>query len=116
MTPAELFAGNDLGLEVYERVREIVGENVVVRTTKSQIAFRRKGGFAYLWAPGQYLRKPAAEVVLSIVLGRHDGSARIKEVAHPSPKHWIHHLEIHELTDIDEEVAAWLAEAAERVG
>jgi hypothetical protein len=116
MTPAEFFVGNELGLDVYDRVRKVLGEDVEVRTTKSQIAFRKKRGFAYLWAPGQYLRKPDAEVVLSIVLGRHDASARFKEVAHPSPKHWIHHLEIHEVSEIDDEVGIWLAEAAERAG
>jgi hypothetical protein len=72
--------------------------------------------FAYLWAPGRHLRNPDADIVLSIVLGRDDASERFKEVAHPSPKHWIHHLEIHQLSDIDEEVSVWLAEAAERAG
>ncbi len=114
MTPAELFAGNEVGLDVYDRVRAILGGDIEVRTTKSQISFRRKRGFAYLWAPGQYLRDPDAQVVLSIALERHDVSARFKEVAHPSPKHWIHHLEIHQVSDIDDEVATWLAEAAER--
>ncbi len=84
--------------------------------TKSQIAFRRRTGFAYLWAPGKYLDNPEAEVVLSIALGRHDHSPRFKEVAHPSSRHWIHHLEIRQVTDIDEEVTAWLDEAAERAG
>jgi hypothetical protein len=116
MTPAELFAGNELGLDVYDRVRKVVGEDVEVRTTKSQVAFRRKRGFAYLWAPARYLKNPDADVVLSIVLGRHDASARFKEVAHPSPKHWIHHLEIDEGSDIDDEVGAWLMEASERAG
>jgi hypothetical protein len=53
-------------------------------------------------------------VVLSIVLGRHDTSDRWKEVVHPAPAHWMHHLEVHELGDIDGEVAGWLLEAAAR--
>ncbi|MGZ4531368.1 MAG: DUF5655 domain-containing protein, partial [Mycobacteriaceae bacterium] len=84
--------------------------------SRSQAAFRRKRGFAYLWMPGQYLRGPTAEVVLSIVLGRLDESTRFKEVAHPAPAHWIHHLEIHNLSDLDDEVAGWLREAADRAG
>lgn len=90
--------------------------DVQVRTTKSQVAFRRKRGFAFLWIPGQYLRNPAAEVVLSIALGRRDASSRFKQVVHPSPKHWIHHLEIHHTADIDDEVVGWVREAAERAG
>jgi len=91
-------------------------EDVQVRATRSQVSFRRGGGFAYIWAPGMYLANPNAEVVLSIALGRHDDSPRFKEVAHPSPKHWIHHLEVGDIDEVDNEVAAWLIEAAERAG
>ena len=34
-----------------------VGE-ASVWVTKSQIAFRRRKGFAYVWRPGQYLNSP----------------------------------------------------------
>jgi hypothetical protein len=84
-----------------------------VRTTKSQVAFRRRRGFAYLWLPGRYLAHPAADVVRSVALGRRDESPRWKEVAHPSAAHWIHHLEITDPGQVDGEVEAWLEEAAE---
>ena len=87
-----------------------------VRVSKSQVAFRRRRGFAYLWLPGQYLTHPAAEVVLSIPLGRHDGSPRWKEVAHPSPTAWMHHLEVRSPGELDDEVAAWLREAWSAAG
>ncbi|MQA07525.1 MAG: hypothetical protein GEU98_03050 [Pseudonocardiaceae bacterium] len=87
-----------------------------VRVSKSQVAFRRKRGFAYLWLPGQYLAKPAVDVVLSIALGRHDESERFKEVVHPAPAHWMHHLELRDAGDLDDEVAGWLREAADRAG
>ncbi|MDV3222731.1 MAG: DUF5655 domain-containing protein [Intrasporangium sp.] len=101
---------------MYERVLGMVRElgPVEVRVSTSQVAFRVRRGFAYLWRPGQYLRNPAAEVVLSIALGRHDESARFKEVAHPSSRQWIHHLEVRDLADLDDEVSAWLHEAAAR--
>jgi Domain of unknown function (DUF5655) len=41
---------------------------------------------------------------------------RVKQVVHPSPPRWMHHLEFRNLDDIDDEVAAWLREAAERAG
>ena len=115
-TPEEFFAGHPFALAVHDRVLDMVQElaPVDVRVSKSQVALRLRRGFAYLWMPGQYLRHPDAEVVLSISLGRHDDSARWKEVAHPSPKHWIHHLEVRDLADLDDEVAEWLREAAER--
>lgn len=118
MEPEDLFAGHPLGVSVCKRVSSILEDigDVEVRTTKSQVAFRRKRGFAYLWPPGKYLAKPEAEVVLSIALGRHDDSGRWKEVVHPARKHWMHHLEVRRLEDLDEEVVRWLREAAERAG
>lgn len=114
--PEEFFGGQPAALAVFERVRAIIDRlrPFHVRVTKSQVAFRRKRGFAYLWRPGQYLKNPRAEVVLWIALGRHDESTRFKEVADPKPTQWMHHLEIHDIGDVDEEVADWLREAAER--
>jgi hypothetical protein len=116
MQPEEFFAGHPDAGAVFEKVRSILDGlgPVEVRTSKSQVAFRRKRGFAYLWMPGQYLARPTAQVVLSIALGRHDPSARFKEVVHPAPAHWMHHLEIHDAGDIDDEVVGWLREAADR--
>lgn len=116
MTPEEFLSDSMLGASALAAVKEMLAEfgDVEVRTTKSQIAFRRRRGFAYLWLPGMYLRAPQAEVVLSIALDRKLGSPRFKEVAHPSPHIWQHHLEIHDVADLDAEVHAWLCEAYER--
>ena len=118
MEPTEFFAGRPLGLAVYERVRSIVEGfgPVEVRVSKSQVAFRRRRGFAYLWLPGMYLANPAADVVLSIALRRRIDSPRWKEIAQPAPMTWMHHLEIHDLAELDDEVAGWLREAAEGAG
>jgi hypothetical protein len=114
MTPEGFFAGRPDAYAVFERVHAILAAYgpVQVRTTKSQVAFRRRRGFAYLWLPGQYLAEPGAEVVLSIALERHDGSPRFKQVAHPSAAYWMHHLEVNRIEDLDHEVAQWLTEAA----
>jgi hypothetical protein len=116
MQPDEFFDGHPVAAAVFEKVRSVLDGlgPVQVRTSKSQVAFRRKRGFAYLWMPGQYLSKPDAEVVLSIALGRHDRSKRFKEVAHPAPGQWMHHLELDGPGDIDDQVAGWLREAADR--
>jgi hypothetical protein len=84
---------------------------VTVRVSKSQVAFRRHRGFAYLWMPGMYLANPGADVVLSIALDRELASSRFKEVVHPSPRIWMHHLEIRSLDDLDDEVLGWLRAA-----
>lgn len=115
---AAFFAGHPVAQAVFDRVRSVLADagGCTVRVSRSQVAFRRRRGFAYLWLPGQYLARPAADVVLTVALGRHDGSPRWKQVVHPSRAHWIHHLEVHDPADIDEEVAGWLREAAGRAG
>jgi hypothetical protein len=118
MTPESLFAGHPLGLLAHARVLEILNAlgTVDVRVTTTQLAYRRRRGFAYLWPPGTWLRNPAADVVLSIALPRGDPSRRWKQVAHPSARIWMHHLELHGAPEIDDEVAGWLAEAWEGAG
>jgi hypothetical protein len=112
------FAGRPVARDAFRRVRSVLeaAGGCTVRVSRSQVAFRRRRGFAYLWRPGQYLRSPSAEVVLSIALGRRDPSPRWKEVAHPAGGHWMHHLEVHDPAEIDAEVEDWLREAAERAG
>ena len=82
-----------------------------LRLTRSQVALRRRIGFAWLWLPGRWLDRPDAEVVLSIGLRARIAGPRFKQVVEPYPGRWMHHLEIHDLADLDEEVAGWLAEA-----
>ena len=97
-----------------QRVLSTVGE-VSVSVSKSQVAFRRRKGFAYVWRPGQYLHSQVP-AVLSIALPLEVRSARFKEVVHPSPNVWMHHLELHEPSEIDDQVRGWLEEAYANAG
>jgi hypothetical protein len=111
----QFFDGHPAALEIFRAVRSVVdglGPDSL-RTSRSQVAFARRRGFAWLWLPGTWLRHPATETVLSIALGRHDRSPRFKEVVSPSPHVWMHHLEVHDIGDLDDEVAGWLREAYE---
>jgi hypothetical protein len=112
-----LFDGVGFAPAVIERVRKILDPlGYEVRVTRSQIAFRGQRGFAWLWRPSRYLGRRGADVVLAIALDRRDRSPRWKEVAHPTPRHWIHHLEVSDAEMIDDEVAGWLLEAAHLAG
>jgi hypothetical protein len=116
--PEEFFAGHPDAMAVYRRVLSTARElgPVDVRVSRSQVAFRRRSEFAYRWLPGRWLRRPSAEVLLSIALARPDGSARFTQVAHPALRVWMHHLEVYSVADLDAEVAGWLHEAYERAG
>jgi hypothetical protein len=118
MTPEEHFAGHPFAWSVFAWTRDALERlgPCEVRATKSQVAFRRRRGFAYVWMPGLYLAHPAAEVVLSISLPRHDPSPRFKEVVHPTSRQWLHHLEVLDLGALDAEVEQWLAESYDAAG
>ena len=118
MEPEEFFAGEPLGLAVYGKVRAVIESfgPFEVRVSKSQVAFRRARGFAYIWLPGRYLARPNAPVVLSIAVDRKIDSPRFKQVVQPPTGPWMHHLEVQGIEELDDEVAGWLAEAAEGAG
>lgn len=111
-TPEATFAGFPQALAICLAVQKAVSEigEASTRVTKSQVAFRRRRGFAYVWRPGQYVDS-AVPAVLSLALPHALTSDRFKEVAHPSAHTWMHHLELHETSELDDEVLGWLAEA-----
>ena len=82
-----------------------------LRVTKSQIAFRRRVAFAWAWIPDRYLRGGHAPLVLSLSLRRRDDSPRWKEIVEPAPGRLMHHLELHGVGEVDDQVRGWLAEA-----
>ncbi|WP_354170573.1 DUF5655 domain-containing protein [Arthrobacter sp. UYEF36] len=116
-TPEQVFSGSPRGLDLFHAVEKLLAAPAppAIRATTSQVAFREKRGFAYLWWPGRYV---ASEVpaVLSIALPRRISSARFKEIVNPSPGVWMHHLELHDEEELDAEVAGWLLEARAAAG
>jgi hypothetical protein len=88
-----------------------VAEPVAERLTRSQLAFRRRVAFAWVWAPGRYLGEGRAPLVLSVAFGHRDRSPRWKEVVEVRPGRVMHHLELRRPSDVDTEVGAWLAAA-----
>ena len=117
LTPEGHFAGYPDGLALYRAVEDAVAAigEAEVRVTRSQIAFRRGKGFAYVWRPGQYV-KSEVPAVLSIALPHQVASNRFKEVAHPSAKVWMHHIELRNTAQVDDEVRAWLTDAYQNAG
>ncbi|MFY9636355.1 DUF5655 domain-containing protein [Pseudarthrobacter sp. BIM B-2242] len=111
-TPQDLFHNSPEGLDLCLAVQDFITALVEAthRTTISQMAFRHRRAFAWVWNPRQHL-KTAVPAVLSIALPRRVDSARFKEVAHVSPGEWMHHLELHKASQLDDEVAGWLREA-----
>jgi Domain of unknown function (DUF5655) len=111
-SPDDFFDGFPDGLTIYRAVERAIADigEADVTVTKSQIGFRRRRGFAYVWRPAQYVKRDAP-AVLSIALPREVVSARFKSVVQPSTGVWMHHIELYETAQIDDEVRRWLSEA-----
>ncbi|HEY0736983.1 MAG TPA: DUF5655 domain-containing protein [Herpetosiphonaceae bacterium] len=118
MTPDEFFAGKPLAQTLFAEVCRAVAAlgPASTRATRSQIAFRRRRAFAWVWMPDQYLRGHTAPLVLSVSLPGRDESPRWKEVVEPAPGRFMHHLELRDPAEIDSEVSTWLRQAWEAAG
>ena len=106
------FEGSATAYGIYraaERMASALGP-MEVRVSKSQVSFRRRHGFAFLWRPGTYV-KSSVPVVLSLPLPYELPSPRFKQIVHPSPGIWMHHLELLESSQLDDEVEHWMREA-----
>ncbi len=117
LTPEQLFDGFPDSLRLYAAVQRAIDDigEATVKVTKSQIAFRRRLGFAYIWRPGQYLANDVP-AVLSIALPYRVVSDRFKAVAHPSARVWMHHVELRQTGQLDAEILGWLQQAYDRAG
>ena len=113
MTLDEFFLGYEKSRPLFDAVLcaiEPFGPTEL-RVSKSQIAFWRRKAIARVWLPARYLRGNPAPLVLTLAFHSRDRSPRWKEIVEPAPGRFTHHLELHSIADLDEEVRDWLREA-----
>jgi len=85
---------------------------VSMRVGKSQVAFWDRKPFLWAWIPGRYLKnRPTAPLVMTVVFRQWDPSPRWKEIMEARNGWFTHHLELYDISDIDDEVANWIARA-----
>jgi predicted transport protein len=118
MTPDELFGDVKKARRIFDALAKEVSRfgKVSVRVSKSQIAFRRKKNVAVVWMPGMYLKHSGAPLVLTLSFAEKDSSPRWKEIVRVSANRFTHHLELHQVKDIDSQVKGWLHAAWEAAG
>ncbi len=112
-TLEEFFAGQEPSKQIFEAVQqaiEAIGP-AELRISKSQVSFRRRRAFAWVWMPGQYLHGKNAPLVLTLSFRQRDKSPRWKEIVEPAPGRFTHHLELYSTADVDNEVRSWLQNA-----
>jgi hypothetical protein len=108
-TPQEFFDGSESGLRIYAAIAAVIDhlDDVETRVSKSEIAFRTRTVFAYVWRPSRYV-KTDVPVVLSIAVSVRVDSLRFKSVVNPVQDRWVHNLELRQPAEVDQEVAEWL--------
>jgi len=115
MTLDEFFDGEQDSRRLFDALQTVVAaiRPTELRISKSQVAFRRRVTFARAWRPSQYLRRPAAPLVLTLSFRHRDPSPRWKSIVEPHPGRFTHHLELYAVEEIDAQVRQWLQQAWE---
>ena len=105
-------------LPVYERLESRILneiENVRIKVQKSQITFYNKHLFACVSFMRVRRKKdcPPDYIVVTFGLCHKMESPRIDVATEPYPNRWTHHALVSSIEEIDDELMAWIEEAAE---
>ena len=112
-TQEEFFGDHAKSRQLFNALLDMVNDigPTEQSATESQIVFRLKRPFAWVWMPGKYLRGRIAPLVLTISFTKRDPSPRWKEIVEPTPGRFMHHLEVYSVDDLDQQVREWLSAA-----
>ena len=114
-----LFFGQHIeALPLYEKLEDQILmkiPEVKIKVAKTQISFSNKRGFAFVsFIPCRRAKeRPAAWMTVSFGLGYRKEAERIDVATEPYPGRWTHHVMVGSTAEIDEELLAWIKEAAE---
>lgn len=111
------FDGRLAALPLYEAFEQkvLTGiEEVHIKVQKTQIAFSSRHNFAFVsFLPVRKAKeRPDAYIVITFGLSHEVKAARIDAATEPYPNRWTHHVLIAEPEEIDDELMAWVKEAA----
>jgi len=112
------FGEHMAALPMYEKLEgQILDQipDVRIKAAKTQITFANKRGFAFVsFNPcRKAAQRPEAWMTVTFGLGYRKDSPRIDAAAQPYPGRWTHHVMVGSETEIDEELMAWIREAAQ---
>lgn len=111
----EFFGPYPKGLPLFRAVLKAVESfgPVEAAATKTQVSFRARTRFAWLWIPQMALKRGPPDVYLTFDLPRRVASPRIKQSVEARPGRWVHHMLLASPRAVDAEAKAWLREAYE---
>ncbi|MCI7733219.1 MAG: DUF5655 domain-containing protein [Dysosmobacter sp.] len=111
------FSGHEAAIPIYEKLEDRVLAAIPdakVKVSKTQISFSHKRGFAFVsFNPCRRAKeRPEVWMTVSFGLGYQKQSPRIDVATEPYPNRWTHHVMVGSVDEIDDELMAWLIEAA----
>lgn len=102
-------------IPLYERIEEKILErfdDVSIEIKKTQITFKSKRGFVYVWLPIRRMKnRPVYYLVLSFGLDQRIESSRIAESVETYKNRWMHHLIVEKPEELNDELMRWIQEA-----
>lgn len=102
-------------IPLYERIEEKIlerFEDVTIEIKKTQITFKAKRGFVYVWLPIRKMKnRPEYYLVLSFGLDQRIESSRIAESVETYKNRWMHHLVLEKPEELNDELMRWIQEA-----
>jgi Domain of unknown function (DUF5655) len=100
------FEGREALRPVFDAFVAAARENgpMTINATKSRITLQAEMRFAAV-------ETRRARLKAHVVLGRPIESPRFTKVEHLPPAYYVHHFELAQVEDVDDEVRAWLTEA-----
>lgn len=120
MEPDELlfFDQRPDALRLYQRFRQRVlaeVDGVTIKVQKTQIAFSNRHNFAFVSFLPVRRAKDRPDCYITVTLGLHRrlDSSRVDAASEPYPGRWTLHLLISSAEEIDDQLMAWVREAAD---
>ena len=113
----QFFDSHPDAFPLYDKFEKCVMEHVPearIKVQKTQISFYNRHMFACVSFARVRKKKdcPDSYIVVTFGLDHRAVSPRIDIVTEPYPNRWTHHVLISELSEIDDELMAWVEEAA----
>ena len=113
----QFFDSHPDAFPLYDKFEKCVTEHVPearIKVQKTQISFYNRHMFACVSFARVRKKKdcPDSYIVVTFGLDHRAVSPRIDIATEPYPNRWTHHVLISELSEIDDELMAWMEEAA----
>ena len=113
----QFFDSHPDAFPLYDKFEKCVTEHVPearIKVQKTQISFYNRHMFACVSFARVRKKKdcPDSYIVVTFGLDYRAVSPRIDIATEPYPNRWTHHVLISELSEIDDELMAWVEEAA----